>query len=63
MALYFPGQSPAVDAHVTFGRRFGRIEANPNLKNAFFDHPEVLELAAEQGGAADEWQSDDFDLL
>ncbi len=56
--IFMPGQSPAVDEHVTFGRRFGELEGHPNLKNAFLDHPEVFELAASKGGVADEWHTD-----
>ena len=58
MVLFFPGQSPTVDAQAAFGRHFGKLEGNPNLKNAFLDCPEVLEPAAEQGGVADEWHTD-----
>ena len=47
-----------VDAQVAFGRYFGKLEGNPNLKNAFLDCPEVLELAAEQSSVADEWHTD-----
>ena len=58
MVLFFPEQSPSVDAHVGFGRHFGDLEGHPNLKNAFLEHPEIFELAAEQGGVADEWHTD-----
>jgi len=58
MVLFFPRQSPKVDAHVAFGRHFGKLEGNPNLKNAFLDCPEILELTSEQGGLADEWHTD-----
>lgn len=58
MVLFFPGQAPTVDAHVAFGRHFGKLEGHPNLKNAFLEHPEIFELAAEQGGVADEWHTD-----
>ena len=56
--LFFPEQHPSVDDHVAFGRHFGELEGHPNLKNAFIDHPEVFELAATQGGIADEWHTD-----
>ena len=56
--LFFPGQSVSVDEHVTFGKQFGRIESHPNLKNPFTDHPDIFELAATQGGVADEWHTD-----
>ncbi len=56
--LFFPNQSPTTDEHVAFGRNFGQLEGHPNLKNAFIDHPEIFELAATQGGIADEWHTD-----
>lgn len=56
--LFFPDQHPTVDEHVAFGAQFGELEGHPNLKNAFIDHPEIFELAATQGGIADEWHTD-----
>ena len=56
--LFFPDQHPSVDDHVAFGAKFGQLEGHPNLKNAFIDHPEIFELAATQGGIADEWHTD-----
>ena len=57
--LFFPGQSPSIAEHVAFGRHFGRLEGHPNLENPFTqDHPEIFELAATEGGVADEWHSD-----
>ena len=58
MVLFFPGQNLSVDAHVALGRHFGQLEGHPNLKNAFLEHPEIFELAATQGGVADEWHTD-----
>ena len=58
LVLFFPGQHLSVDEHVTFGRHFGKLEGHPNLKNPFTDHPELFELAASQGGVADEWHTD-----
>lgn len=58
LVLFFPGQHLAVEDHVTFGRRFGPLEAHPNLRNPFTDHPELFELAATHGGVADEWHTD-----
>lgn len=58
LVLFFPGQHLDVDAHVAFGRRFGPLEAHPNLKNPFTQHPELFELAASHGGVADEWHTD-----
>ncbi len=56
--LFFPGQKITVEEHVALGERFGRIEDHPNLKNPFTDHPGIFELAATQGGVADEWHTD-----
>ncbi len=56
--LFFPEQHLTVDEHVAFGRHFGPLEGHPNLKNPFTEHPEIFELAASQGGVADEWHSD-----
>ena len=59
MVLFFPGQSPSVDEHVALGRRFGKLEGHPNLKNPSNNHPEeIFELAATSGGVADEWHTD-----
>ena len=58
LVLFFPGQHLSVDDHVEFGRRFGPLEAHPNLKNPFTQHPELFELAATHGGVADEWHTD-----
>jgi len=58
LVLFFPDQHLAVDDHVAFGRRFGRLEAHPNLKNPFTPHSELFELAATHGGVADEWHTD-----
>jgi len=56
--LFFPGQSLTVEQHVALGRHFGPLEAHPNLKNPFTQHPELFELAATHGGIADEWHTD-----
>ncbi len=56
--LFFPKQSISVEEHVALGEHFGRIENHPNLKNPFTDHPGIFELAATQGGIADEWHTD-----
>jgi taurine dioxygenase len=58
LVLFFPDQHLSVDEHVAFGRRFGPLEAHPNLKNPFTQHPELFELAATHGGVADEWHTD-----
>jgi taurine dioxygenase len=58
MVIFFPGQEISVDEHVELGRQFGQLEGHPNLKNPFTQHPEMFELAATQGGVADEWHTD-----
>lgn len=58
LVLFFPGQSISVDDHVAFGRHFGELEGHPHLENPFTEHPELFELAASQGGVADEWHTD-----
>lgn len=58
LVLFLPDQSLSVDQHITFGRRFGRLESHPNLKNPFTQRDDLFELAASQGGVADEWHTD-----
>ena len=59
LVLFFPDQHLSQADHVAFGRHFGRLEGHPNLKNPTdLDHPELFELAASQGGVADEWHTD-----
>lgn len=58
LVLFFPDQHLTIDEHVALGRRFGPLEAHPNLKNPFTQHPELFELAASHGGVADEWHTD-----
>lgn len=58
LVLFFPGQDLSVEEHVALGRRFGPLEAHPNLKNPYTQHPELFELAATHGGVADEWHTD-----
>lgn len=59
LVLLFPGQELTPEAHIAFGRHFGRLEGHPNLQNPFnSEHPELFELAASQGGVADEWHTD-----
>jgi len=58
MVLFFPNQYLNIDQHVKFGSYFGELEGHPNLKNPFTQHPQVFELAATQGGVADEWHTD-----
>jgi len=56
--VFFPDQHLSLDEHVALGRYFGEIEGHPNLNNPFTQHTEVFELAATQGGVADEWHTD-----
>lgn len=58
LVLFFPNQVISVDEHVALGRHFGELEGHPNLKNPFTEHEELFELAATQGGVADEWHTD-----
>lgn len=58
LVLFFPDQFLDIDAHVAFGRHFGKLESHPHLNNPFTQHSEVFELAASHGGVADEWHSD-----
>jgi taurine dioxygenase len=58
MVLFFPQQTLTLGEHVTFGAKFGPLEAHPTLKNPFTQHKNVLELAASAGGIADEWHTD-----
>ncbi len=58
LVLFFPEQSMSVDEHVALGERFGPVESHPNLDNPFTQHPKLFELAASQGGIADEWHTD-----
>ena len=59
MVLFFPDQHLSADEHLAFGRRFGELEAHPNL-DLDRERPEFFELRATdgQGGVADEWHSD-----
>ena len=58
MVLFFPDQHLSVDGHVAFGGQFGHLEGHPNLNNPFAKHPKLFELAASEGGIADEWHTD-----
>ena len=58
MVIFLPGQHPTVDEHVALGQHFGELEGHPNLKNAYTPHEKMFELAASQGGIADEWHTD-----
>ncbi|MEM9742539.1 MAG: TauD/TfdA family dioxygenase [Pseudomonadota bacterium] len=56
--LFFPEQALSIDDHVELGKRFGPLDAHPNLKNPFTDRTDIFELAASAGGIADEWHTD-----
>ncbi len=58
LVLFFPGQELSIDQHVAFGEHFGDLEGHPNLKSAPHGHPKIFELAASNGGVADEWHTD-----
>lgn len=58
LVLFFPEQHLNEKEHVEFARHFGRLEGHPNLANPYSGVPEIFELAASQGGIADEWHSD-----
>lgn len=45
MVLFFPDQHPTVEEHVALGKRFGKLDGHPHLKNPFTQHPELFELA------------------
>ncbi|MEQ8746085.1 TauD/TfdA family dioxygenase [Pyruvatibacter sp.] len=57
--LVFPDQHLTAAQHVALGERFGELEgAHPNLAKADAPSPHIFELAASQGGIADEWHTD-----
>lgn len=58
MVLFFPQQALVEETHIALGRKFGRLEGHPNLKNPYTKHDEFFELAASAGGIADEWHTD-----
>jgi len=58
LVLFFPDQNLSMDDHIAFGRHFGKLEGHPNLKTAHPNHPEIFQLAASEGGIADEWHTD-----
>ncbi len=56
--IFLPDQSPSPDAHVAFGRHFGKLEGHPNLEADSSLPPEIFQLKASRGGVADEWHTD-----
>ncbi|MFQ5503315.1 MAG: TauD/TfdA dioxygenase family protein, partial [Planctomycetota bacterium] len=57
MVLFFPDQHLTPDAHIAFGRHFGKLEGHPNVVGSS-KHQELFELRASRGAIADEWHSD-----
>ena len=58
LVLFLPDQSPSPEAHIAFGRHFGKLEGHPNLKSDSQLPPEIFQLEASRGGVADEWHTD-----
>ena len=59
MVLFFPEQHLREEEHIAFGRHFGELGGrHPNIENPFTKNQELFELAASEGGIADEWHSD-----
>ena len=58
LVIFLPDQSPSPDAHVAFGRHFGKLEGHPNLEADSSLPPEIFQLKASRGGVADEWHTD-----
>lgn len=57
--LVFPDQNLTPAQHVALGEKFGELEgAHPNLAKPDAPDPHIFELAASQGGIADEWHTD-----
>jgi taurine dioxygenase len=57
MVLFFPDQHLDPDAHIAFGRHFGKLEGHPNVQGTS-KRSELFELHASRGAVADEWHSD-----
>jgi len=55
--LFFPDQHLTPDAHLAFGRNFGKLEGHPNVVGSS-EVQELFELRASRGAIADEWHSD-----
>lgn len=58
MVLFFPDQFMNEDEHIRLGHLFGLVEGHPNLANPYTDRDELFEIAASNGGVADEWHTD-----
>jgi taurine dioxygenase len=57
LVLFFPEQHLSPDAHIAFGRHFGKLEGHPNVTGTSA-RSELFELRASRGAIADEWHSD-----
>lgn len=55
--IFFPEQHLTPDAHIAFGRNFGKLEGHPNVVGSS-EVQEIFELRASKGAIADEWHSD-----
>ena len=58
LVIFLPEQAPSPEAHIAFGRHFGRLEGHPNLSSDSNPPPEIFQLKASAGGVADEWHTD-----
>ena len=58
LVIFLPEQAPSPEAHIAFGRHFGRLEGHPNLSGDSNLPPEIFQLKASAGGVADEWHTD-----
>ncbi len=57
LVLFFPEQHLTAQAHIAFGRHFGKLEGHPNVTGSS-ELQELFELRASKGAIADEWHSD-----
>ncbi len=57
LVLFFPNQHLTPEAHIAFGRHFGKLEGHPNVTGSS-KLAELFELRASRGAVADEWHSD-----
>ncbi|MDJ0850018.1 MAG: TauD/TfdA family dioxygenase [Myxococcota bacterium] len=57
LVLFFPDQHLSQEAHIAFGRHFGKLEGHPNVVGTS-ETTEIFELRASRGAVADEWHSD-----
>ena len=58
LVIFLPEQAPSPEAHIAFGKHFGRLEGHPNLSSDSNLPPEIFQLKASAGGVADEWHTD-----